>query len=238
MHHEERRDQRDDRNGIARDFEQALVGFDSQRNITPRRCDQQRPEHDEKRKRERSHCRHQRVADRFQPQPVPASRLGHAISAVQRDAQAFDAVRCEIDCKRNADGECLTAGAGQDVVNFSGQCIGHLLRPGLQHQLDGLIGQLLAAEETGKRCHHDQERKQRHQGGQRDMACDRPAVVGEEGIEGVQPNVENVADLLHRSPGPRQSLCKIYGSLVADANANVPGADSVVLWRPRAAGVM
>lgn len=70
------------------------------------------------------------------------------------------------------------------------------------------------------------------------MARDRPAVIGKEGIEGLQPNVENVTDLLHRSPGPQQSRCKTYGSLTADANANVSRTGRGRLWHLSAAGVM
>ena len=47
----------------------------------------------------------QGVADRFQPQPVPAPRLDHRIGAVERDAQAFDAVGGEIHRQHGADGQ-------------------------------------------------------------------------------------------------------------------------------------
>ena len=45
----------------------------------------------------------------------------------------------------------------------------------------GFVGEFLRAEEeAGKRGDHDQKRKQRHQRRQRDVAGDRPAVVGDE----------------------------------------------------------
>ena len=89
-------DQRRDGDAVARDVEKLLVGFDDQRNVAPRRFQHQRTEHDQERHRQRGEGGDQRVADRFQPQPVPAPRLDHRIGAVERDAQALDAVGGEI----------------------------------------------------------------------------------------------------------------------------------------------
>ena len=77
-----------DGDAVARDIEQVLVAFDDQRNVAPRRLHDQRSEHDQERHRQRGEGGDQRVADRFQPQPIPSPRLDHRIGAVERDAQA------------------------------------------------------------------------------------------------------------------------------------------------------
>ena len=59
------------------------------------------------------------------------------------------------------------------------------LRPGFQQDVRGFIGEFFRAEkEAGQRRDHDQKRKQGHQRGQRDMARDRPAIVGDEMAKG------------------------------------------------------
>ncbi len=160
----------------------------------------QRAEHDQERHRQRGEGRDQRIADQLQPQPIPSARLDHRIGAVERDAKRLDAVRCEIDRQHRADGQDVAAGRGQDVVDFARQRIGDLPRPDLKQQARGLVGEFLRAEEAGKRGQHDQKRKQRHQGRQRDVAGDRPAVIGEKRVEGVEADVKDVANLPHSAP--------------------------------------
>jgi hypothetical protein len=87
-------------------------------------------------------------------------------------------------------------------VDLRGQGAGHLIGPDLQQQADGLIGEIFGAEKAGQRGQHDQERKQRHQGGEGDMAGDRPAVIGKKRIEGVHHNIVDGAYLPHVPPGP------------------------------------
>ena len=154
-----------------------------------------------------------RVADRFQPQPVPAPRLPHRIGAVERDAQRLDAVGGEIYRQHRADGQDVAARRRQHVVDFSRQRVGDLSGPDLQQQPHRLVGEFLGAEEAGQRGQHDQERKQRHQGRQRDVARDRPAIVGEERVKRIHHDVIDVADLPHVPPwadekrfGPRTRL--------------------------------
>jgi len=77
-------------------------------------------------------------------------------------------------------------------VARQGRC--HRGRPGFEQDLGGLVGQLRRAEEeTGKRGDDDQERKQRHQGGQCDVAGDRPAVVRQKRIECVGGHIPDAA---------------------------------------------
>ena len=158
--------------------------------MAPRRLDDQRAEHDQERHRQRGEGGDQRVADRFQPQPVPAPRLDHRIGAVERDAQRLDAVGGEIHRQHRADGQDVAAGGGQHVVDLARQRIGDLFRPDLQQQSRRLVGEFLGAEKAGQRGQHDQERKQRHQGRQRDVAGDRPAVIGEKRVERIQARHE------------------------------------------------
>ena len=198
----QRDDQRGDGDAVAREVEEVLVAFDDQRNMAPRRLEHQRTEHDQERHRQRGEGGDQRVADRFQPQPVPAPRFDHRIGAVERDAQRFDAVGGEIHREHRADGQDVAAGGRQHVVDLARQRIGDLLRPDLQQQPDGLVGEFLRAEKAGQRRQHDQERKQRHQRRQRDVAGDRPAVIGEKRVERVHADMKDVANLPHISPWP------------------------------------
>ena len=121
----------DDRDAVAGDVEEVLVGFDEERNVAPRRLQHQRTEHDQERHRQRGEGRDQRIADRFQPQPVPAPRFDHGIGAVERHAQRLDAVGGEIYREHRADGQDVAARRGQHVVDFARQRIGDLLRPDL-----------------------------------------------------------------------------------------------------------
>jgi len=192
-------DQGHDGYAVARKIEILLVAFHHQRKVPPHRLDDQGAKHDQERHGKRGEGGDQRVANRFQPQPVPTPRLDHRIGAVERDTQCFDAVRGEIHREHRADGEDVAAGGGQHVVDFPGQRIGDLLRPDLQQQAGCLVGKLLRSEEAGQRRQHDQERKQRHQGRQRDVARNRPAVIGEERVERVHDNEVDVAKLPHIS---------------------------------------
>src|SRR5262249_13836041 len=53
-------------------------------------------------------------------------------------------------------------------------------------------------QEAAERCHQDQERKQRHQRRQRDVARDRPAVIGEKAIESVLDDAKAERQEAHR----------------------------------------
>jgi len=174
-------------------MQEAFVGFDRERQIAAHGLDDQGTEHDEECQRERHDCGDQRIADRFEPQPIPAPRLDDRIGAVERDPQGFDAVRGEIHRKRRADGQGVGAGGGQHVMDFARDCAGDLRRPRLQEQRRCLVGELLGAEEAGQRGQHDQERKQRHQRRQRDMAGDCPSIVRQEGIKRVEEDEVDVA---------------------------------------------
>jgi len=133
------------RNGdaVARNIEKLLVGFHDKWNVPPYRLDDQGAEHDQERHHQRGDGGDQRVADRFQPQPVPAPRFDYRIGAVERDTQGLDAIGGEIHREHRADGQDVAAGGRHDVVDLAGQRIGDLLRPDLQQQSRGLIGELL-----------------------------------------------------------------------------------------------
>ena len=207
MQHEQRHRHRRDRDAVAGEKQDAFVALDEERNVPARGLQDQRTEHDQERHQERGDRGDQRVADRFQPQPVPGPRLDHRIGAVERDPQRLDAVRGKVHRQHRADGQDVAACRGQHVVDFAGQRVRHLLRPDLQQQLRGLVGEFLGAEKAGQRGQHDQERKQRHQGRQRDVAGDRPAVIGKECVKCVHHDVVDVANLPHIPPrsGERRS---------------------------------
>jgi hypothetical protein len=82
-------------------------------------------------------------------------------------------------------------------VDLAGQRVRHLLRPDFQQQLRGLVGEFLGAEKARQRGQYDQEREQRHQGRQRDVAGDRPAVIGKKRIERVHRDEVDVAEQPH-----------------------------------------
>src|SRR5262249_922118 len=54
-------------------------------------------------------------------------------------------------------------------------------------------------ENAGERGEQNEEWKHRHQRGERDVACDRPAVVGEETPIGIEGDIESSS---HRSVQP------------------------------------
>src|SRR5262245_48152058 len=76
-------------------------------------------------------------------------------------------------------------------MNFTRDRKRDLLRPGRKHQLRNLIGQIAGAENAGERGEQDEERKHRHQRGERDVARDRPTVVGEETPIGIEGDIES-----------------------------------------------
>ena len=133
---------------VTGEIEKMFVGLDDQRNVAPGRFDDQRAEHDQESHRERGEGGDQRVADRLQPQPVPAARLDHGIGAVQRDPQRLDAVGGEVDrstaptVRMSPRVVVSTSWISPDIV--SATCS----RPGLQQQRRRPVGELLRAEKA------------------------------------------------------------------------------------------
>jgi hypothetical protein len=85
---------------------------------------------------------------------------------------------------------------GQHIMNFVCDRNRHFVRPGCEHQLRHLVGEIAGAEKPCQRGEQDKEWKHRHERGQRDMACDCPAVVGEETPVSIDGNIERSS---HRS---------------------------------------
>jgi len=110
---------RRDGDAVAGEKQDSFVALDKERNVAARRFQDQGAEHDQERHGERGEGRHQRIANRFQPQPVPRPRLDHRIGAVQRDPHRLDAVGGEIDRQHRADGQDVAARRGQHVVDFA-----------------------------------------------------------------------------------------------------------------------
>ena len=185
----------------------------------------QRPEHHQKRQRKHRDRTDQHVADRLKPQQPPAALLVKPVGAIEPDAQALDAARGEIDGKHGAERQHAAAGGGQHIMDLAGDRACHLPRPGGKHQPRDLVGQIAATEKAGQRRHHNQKRKHRHQGRERDMARNRPAVVAVEAIERLDNDPEREADRVQaalqrgrlqrryviwrllRSPGARPLRC-------------------------------
>jgi len=200
MQDEEGDHQRQNRDAVARDVEKILIGFDDHRNVAPHGLDDQGAKHDQEGHRQRGDGGKERVADRFQPQPIPSPRLDYRISAIERDAKGFDAVGGKVDGKHRADRQDVATGRRQDIMDFSRQRIGNLLRPDLKQESSRLVGEFFRAEETRQRRQHDQERKQRHQRRQCDVTGDRPAVIGKKRVERIDADMKNVANLPHGGP--------------------------------------
>ena len=174
-----------------------------QRDITHRAGEDQRRQHDQERQHQEADRCDQDVADRFQPQNPPAPAFGDAIGAVQTDAQTLDAARGEVDRQRHTDGEQVAARAEQHAADLAGNGRRHLGRPHLQNDARHLIGELRGPEqEAGERGDQDKEGKQRHQSRQSDMACNRPAIIGEELVIGVDRDAIG----LRRAKGVQQVL--------------------------------
>ena len=126
------------------------------------------------------------VEDRLQPQQPPGPLVALVIGAVEGDAKRLDAARGKIDRQHGADGQQPAARLGQHIVNFRGDGLGDVGRPGLEDQRRRRVGLFLEAEKAGEGGEEDQERKQRGEDGERDMARDRPAVVAVEFEIGVE----------------------------------------------------
>jgi len=116
---EQRHNHRRDRDAVAGEKQEVFVALDKERNVAACRFQDQGAEHDQERHRERGEGGDQRIADRFQPQPVPRPRLDHRIGAVQRDPHRLDAVGGEIDRQHGADGQDVAARRGQHIVDFA-----------------------------------------------------------------------------------------------------------------------
>ncbi len=78
------------------------------------------------------------------------------------------------------------------------------------------------AEIAGDRGEHDQEREQRHQHGQRDVTCDRPAVVAVEAVIGgdwrlgTRNGCRRTADLLRMFQPLRPDATSVSQSRIAN----------------------
>ena len=83
------------------------------------------------------------------------------------------------------------------LLHLLGERRRHLGRPGLEQNLRDLIGEFDGAEVRRQRGDQDQEREQRHQRGQRNVAGDRPAVVGIEAKERIQCGAITEAQYMH-----------------------------------------
>ena len=183
---EQRDDQHDRGDGEPQEVEHRRQRREPGRVAHGGREDQRRQHHQERQHQQRER-RDQHVADRSSRSSHQRPRLGHAIGAVERDAQAVDAARGEEDRQHDADGQHVAARGAEHVVDLAWRAASRPASARLRSRmLRDLVGQVLRAEEAGQRGHHDQERKQRHQRRERDVARDRPAVIVVEAIEGVQ----------------------------------------------------
>ena len=117
VHDHQRDDQHDRGDRDAQEVEHEPQRL-QQRHVANRGGEDQRRQHHQERQHQQADRGDQHVADRFQPQQPPASALGHAVGAVQADAQALDAARGEVDRERDADGEQVAAGAEQHAGGF------------------------------------------------------------------------------------------------------------------------
>jgi hypothetical protein len=77
---------------------------------------------------------------------------------------------------------------------FAGERACDLLRPGCEDQAGNLLGEIVGADDTGERGHHDEKREHRHQYRQRNMAGNRPAIVTIEAIESVYNDSKTLVD--------------------------------------------
>ena len=90
---------------------------------------------------------------------------------------------------------------GQHPLDLVGDRAGDVLRPDGEEELGDPHRQPLGPHEAGQRRHEDQEREQRHQRRQGDVAGHRPAVVPQEMAEGI------ANDHPRRADGSPRSAC-------------------------------
>ena len=138
-------------------------------------------------------------------------RLDDAVGAVERGPQRLDAVRGEEGGQQHAEGQQVAALDGQHVDHLARDRRGDLLGPGVEDEVHGRLGECLGAEEARQRRGEDQERKQRHQRRDRQMARHRPAVVGVEMAERVVEHAPQRDEPSHQ-PSPSDCLpAREYG---------------------------
>ncbi len=144
------------------------------------RVEDQRPEHDQEGEREQRQRADQHEPERLQPQQPPGPLLDQAVCAVEPDPQRLDRARGEVERQHRAEGEQPAARRRQDVLHLV--AIGRATTSGHSAKISfaASFAELRRAEEAGHRRDEDQERKQRHEQRQADIAGDRPAVVGEQ----------------------------------------------------------
>ena len=83
------------------------------------------------------------------------------------------------------------------MMDFGRERARDLVRPGLEQKARDFVRKLHGADEGGNGGHDDEKRKHRHEDRQGDMACDRPAVVAIEAIEGIEENMQALANDAH-----------------------------------------
>ena len=88
--------------------------------------------------------------------------------------------------EHDADRQHLAMCADQHVMNFARDRAGHFFRPGFEHEIGGFVGQILRPDHASECRQYEKEREHRHQARERDMARDRPAIVGVELPEGIE----------------------------------------------------
>ena len=132
----------------AREIEMGLQRLDPRR-VADGGLEDQRPEHHQKRQRQKRDRADQHVADRFQPQQPKAALFPQPVSAIEADAQAFDAARSEIDGKHRAERQNAAACGRQHVVDLAGDRAGHLVGPRREHQPRDFVGEIAGADEAG-----------------------------------------------------------------------------------------
>ena len=91
------------------------------------------------------------------------------------------------------------------MVDFGRERARDFLRPGREQQAGDFVRKIYRADETGDGGHDDEKRKHRHEDRQGDMACDRPAVVAIEAIEGIEKNMQALANGVHCA-APRRTV--------------------------------
>ncbi len=92
------------RDGVTREGHEIAERL-QRRHVLHQLAPDQRRQHDQKRKRQHAIGADQHIADQFQPQQPPTARLTDVVGAVETDAQAFDAARCEIEREQRAKGQ-------------------------------------------------------------------------------------------------------------------------------------
>ena len=145
----------------------------------------------------------------LQAQPPNWALLRHVISAVQPGAQRLEAVGREPQGSEDAEGQEPALACPDHLAHRRRQGLRHVRRQEPEHRLDDLRRGFARAQEAGQRGEEDQEREQREEGTERDVARQLHTLVDHDqapdrAVQNPEPFHRRTDPSLHRRIGLRR----------------------------------